>query len=701
MEETWETRVKKLALAYKTGWQYQPGSGEAGSVLTDLFLRMERDNQKRYGKIWEKHKQEFMSVTPRTGKGPALLKTALSVKVSGKADGAWLAADTGVYTVPEEGELLRFRTAAPVLLTAARLRFAIYRSGFHAWLAYEGEEEKPPGLRLFTPEGEELARPELRWYFEGLCDGREDFCFAVKFSRQGDDPSVCCGAWSISDGKRRYPVELKRKDGELFLCGQCKEFAGNLESASYELCLCMEEEPAQEWVEALYGGFVLEQEAQTAAPELCLTDAGGGSVRRLLPFGRTPDEAACCYFACDRVIAGGSTEITLRYGERFELEERLPASCPPEYEKIYKKYLWLRQTETVFDWKVKESVWEYFNGSLWCALPGSEGWQTGCCAGDDGERVCRWEKPGDMQPCVVEGEEHYFLRLRLENVQNAYTAYYRKYIPVMENISFSAEKQRMEPVGRSLPPKAWQGKRTMYLGFDRRIAPENSWYTGTERLSFAKEQLKGWGSRFGREAFWVELEDGVASVLTQFLPNYVEVLQTLEEENENAFMRLPAAAAFFAETRDFGVLDAVSVSDARPFGAGALSAQTPLETESYFSHYGRLVTQADLELLLKERFPSLRVVSCSFQESGRKLHVAVKEARRKAGKGKKRDGTEQAELPAKERAALLAELREWLEEALSCAGGLWFQGAAVSCCLLEEKEERGKKGQNAGADIVG
>lgn len=722
MEEEWETRIKKLALAYKTGWQYQPGTDEAGSVLTDIFLEMERENQRRYQKISEKHRRRFLSAAPNPRPQPERLKTVLRVRTPEKSDGMWLPEDTQVYTVPAEGGLVRFRTVSPLKLTAARLCYAIYRSGFRAWLTDVGEGEAP--LSFFLPEGQPIACPDFRWYFRGLCDGRGNFCFAVKFKEAGESLPELKGEWKLCRGQVAVSLEWRQSEKGSFLSGESAVFENCLDSGIYELCFCAGQAPDAAWLPALYGGFALEEAPENSAPKWCLTDAGGQSAEKVLPFGRMLDEASCCYFVCDRMVAGRSGEITLRFTQRFEKEERLPAPMPEEYKKMYKKYPWLQQTGEVLDWSVKESVWEYFNGNFWCVLPESQGWKTGqypegemrgnecrpegnvkktggspeeeakktdSCMEEEakktdgspegeakdpdrhfeGEQVCRFEKPNDMRTCIVEGEEHFFIRLRLVRVQNAYSAYYRKYIPVMEDVRFSAGARRIEAEGYRLPKREWAGEKKMYLGFDREITVQNRWYTGGEWRSFAQGQIKGWGSRFGRDAFWVELAEEKAEVLTGFCPNCVEVLQILPEEDEDGKLpeEIPASSLFFVETEELGVLEAVSLADAIT-GAKVRDAfpapQKPhREKGNYFSHYGRLVTRMDLEIFMQERFPQLRLVSCSFTESSKEFFVTV-------------------QTDAKE---LLPELEAWLKNLLPKVGGLWFDGVLIRCALAKTGQD--------------
>lgn len=667
MDEKWEAKVKKLALTYHTGWQYQPDSAEPGSVLTDIFLDMEWENEKRLKKIWEKHKRKFLGAVQEEGREKPWLLTALSVKAPAKADGAWLWEGTEVYTVLEEGGMVRFQTVSPAKLTAAKLRYAIYRDGFYAWLVYAGEENMP--LKLFLPEGEEIARPRFSWDFPGLCDGMESFCFSVKFREISKDMPELKGEWGICCGETVIPATWQQDGETIALCGE-RKVTGSLpvqNPTPYELIFMAEGKLDTAWVTALYGGFVLEEEKSCFAPKFCLTEEGGCDAGQVLPFGRTVEEAACCYIVCDRAVAGRNGQVTLCFTERYGREEKLPPPVSAEYKKIYKKYPWMKPAEEILDWKPAESVWEYFNGDFWCALPEARTWETGCHPEQEGEKEYHFNRPEDMVPCVVQGQEHYYIRLRLAHVKNAYATYYNKDIPVLEKIHFVADSRQLIAAGSRLFPKEWAGEQKMYLGFDREIDQEQRWYTGTKVRSFLQEQIKGFGSRFGREAFWVELPSGDPEIFGGFFQNYVEIRQVVsEEEEEKATGNIAAGSMFYAQTKEFGVLEAVSLLEA---SCGTKIVQfsnrkgKPRSGKgNYFTHCGRVVTQADLKIFMQEKYPQFCLVSCGFSEDQKEFFADV-------------CGDAEVE-------GVLAEMEEWLAGLLSRVGGIWFQGVRVKCRLV-------------------
>lgn len=695
-----QIRIKKLALAYKTGWEYIPEGEEAGSVLTDIFLDMAEENRWRYEHIWGKQELAFQKAVPTFGDSAGKLSGELAVKVSGEEHGKWLEEGCEAYLPQEQGMPVRFQTVRSLQLTAAGLQYAVYCKGLCAWLTYEKDEEESGSLALFRQGGKELSRPLFRWYFPALCDGMEDFRFAVEFRGEAHPVTPLPGKWTVSHGETEYSADWRQTSSGFWLEGQTPGFAGNLEGGTYGISLVLSPEEAltEEWAELLWGGYVLKAAAEEREPDLCITDSGAEEGGRVLPFGTSFSEADCCYFSCDRIVAGAEREIRLRFRESYMLEEKLPEPCPAEYEKWYKKYPWLRQTETVREWRAEETLWEYFNGNLWRPLPGSEEWNTCCHEENAGGKAYVWKRPGDMTSCVVEGEEHFYIRLRLRRTRNAYAMYYRKFIPVLEEIRFSAGERCIFPEGQEVPDFREINTEKMYLGFDRDVTPDNCWYTGERSFSFTGKSIKGKGVLFGREAFWVELTEKREEEFTCFLPNHILVRQIPGEADEDIEKeQICAGDVFYLEPDGMNTLEAVCLSDICRDRAGAPIISGRQAAEHCFAHWGRLLTPMDMELMLQERYPLIRVKSCVFRQRERTLEVelAYSHSRERGKSARSVRKPEHSDSPEeKVRARLrggaeeeirerLPEIGKWLEEVVAGAGPVWLRGCSVNCSLDE------------------
>ncbi len=804
MRENWQTRVKKLALAYGTGWEYIPESEEAGSVLIDIFLEMEERNRERYEKIWQKQELAFLQAVPEDGGKPGELQGALLVKASGGGHGRWVEEGSEAYALSEKGNQTCFCTTRPLQLTAARLQYAVCRRGLSAWLSYEAGEEDEDTPVSFRAEGEALAHPVFRWYFQGLCNGKADVCFGVDFRKPGRPSVPLPGKWAVGDGERLFPLDWRETEKGFLLEGRTPEFMGNLEGGRYEVRLEIppEEELSEEWMRMLCGGFTLTEAPEERKPELCITDAGAKGEGRLFPFGNAPEEAACCYFSCDRLMAEPGNELCIRFRESFFMEERLPREEDVKAaRRYYKKYPWLEPVEKVQDWQVEDTLWEYFNGKLWRALPGSSAWKTACSREAAGEKRHRWKRPDDMAPCVVEGEEHFYIRLRLLRVRNAYSLYYRKAVPVMEEIYFSAGERRFLPAGQEVPGLREAGVLKKYLGFDREVTPDNCWYAGEwcspcddgtvlgaepasdcgtgpgaepasacgsdsgvepasacgadseaepasvcgagpgaelrfawemafgkkpvqgfrlhtvaedgsgmilgREIWFGRETLLGRQSLFGKEAFWVELDGDSWENPVSLLPNFVPIRQQMgeadveESGNAPAGGQISGGTPFSLESREAGALEAVCLWDIRRDRAGAPVLSGRQAAEHYFAHFGRLLTPMDIELMIQERYPLLRVRSCTFRRDRAELAVVLTYGKHPGS----RAALMLTESSLEELQSRRPELGQWLEELISCRGPLWLRGCRVSL-TVSDRAALGQVGDrkdtgNAGTDIAG
>lgn len=676
-QKRWQTKIKKLALSYGTGWEYLPESEEAGSILTDIFLDMELENKRRLGRIWEKQEQAFLQIVPEREEESRRLETALVLRTAENCDGQWLAAGTRAYAMTEQGGLLYFRTVSPLKLTAAGLNFVIRRSGLWAWLCYGRGDSFPIS---FLPSADRLlAHPVFRWHFFGAWDGHSSFSFRAEFPEAALS-SVLPGSWTVSDGRHAYPAVWQQAAGEFCLRGDCPEFAVNLAGSVYELKLelSLGEELPKEWLKALTGGFVLKEAAADAAPELCLTDDGACGSGSVLPFGRNPEEGACFYLAFDRAAGDRAGELILQFAEKYETEEKLPQPEAKEYRKLYKKYPWLKRAEQVEEWQPTETRWEYFNGKSWHLLPDSEAWKTGCRPAEPGKRQYRFKVPGDMAPCFVEGEEHIYLRLRVSTVRGAYAPYYRKQIPVLEGICLQTGERRFIGEGLEIPEVRAAETEKLYLGFDREVSPDNCWYTGRSSRRFAPEQIVGRGERYGKEACWVELPPAEGET-EAFLPNYVEVRQEPGEQEEADLRQIPEKTPIYLETEKFGVLGGMSVTGARYDKAGAPIQDPWAAEENFLFHFGRMLTRADMELLLQERYPSYQVADCIFDSKQGELLVKLARTFR----GEACTESEEDRLP---------EIGSWLKGLLRQRGPLWLKEAGVRCALAEGEAENGEQG---------
>lgn len=681
-------KIKKLALAYKTGWEYTPEGEEAGSVLMDVFLDMLEENEGRLAGKWEKHHGEFVRVAPDMEKSSPPARLGFLVRASREAAGKMLAAGTKLNLVSPEGRLVRFGLCNGVRLTEARLKYVVYQRGLSAWLTYRsGGDDKGEGISLFDSAGECLWHPCFLRRYRGLCDGMRRVRFRVEFSKdhQGAIDSIPREGFRISDGKTSYPLALQGKE-ELALCGDTPGYAGNLGNGCYEIRLDIPEgeEPDAACLDILSGKMSLKLEAENCPAEFCITDDEIGASSEVRPFGREPDISACCYIACDGAMTPRNRNIALSFVQECEVEERLPVREEGD-KRLYKKYPWLRDDARAEDWRAEDFLWEYYNGSCWRGLSGNrqgaekskapEGEQELFLPENNGKScTLRFCRPEDMEPCVIEGRERYFIRVRPGRVNGAYAAYYRKYIPVMKNIMFFTEELRFDSIAEELPKKEDIGTEKLYFGFDHDVTAENTWYAEyregdrTKRtvFSFREDMLAGKRTVYGLSAFWAAADKKALNgkaVITKLEPNYAEGVQIPEEKKGRGTgdVLLPQNSRGFIKTREYGQLDVLSLWDGELKGSGEQGGKVP-DKKGFFQGFGRIATYQDLKELIRSLYPELEVLSCELSKETGSLDIVIKRC----------GGPEGEETERK-----TEDIQKRLKELIQVYGGLWIKDCPV------------------------
>ncbi len=684
MKDYWYERIKKLSLSYATGWEYRPGEEEAGSVFADVFLVLMAENRKRYERLWEKHRAEFLQAVPGETTETGWQKCGISIAAPKECSAMLLPEGTEAFTVSEQGQLLQFVTKEDIRLEAAGLLFAIYEKNGVSWLVHKGQEPKgheskghaSMEIPLFKEAGERLYKPFYEWSFSNLCNGLLSLCFTVSFEQKEAVEQLL---WTVSDGTDTYCLHFSQQDGEIQLLGDTPAFAKNLQETSYmvRVTACGTEGFSAEQKKLFSAGFSLEERQTERKPQIVLTQEGGSREESFMPFGREPEEGLCLYLACDGVFAGESNSITVSFDEVYIQEERLPPKHPADYEKALKKYPWLAVPETVYEWKTAETVWEYFDGSVWCVIQDSHTWEAACK-----KKEVHWEhrftRPSHMCACVVDGKEHFFIRCRILKADNAYALYYRKYIPVWKRVRLSADFPKRVFAGTDVGEEH-AGER-MYFGFDAPLFEDSSFLLQMKeeasgrilqhRYFPGKEPIRGEGEYYGLRAWWLVWEKKTEEQLTllKLWHNYVEVLQAADRD------KVSAGAIFSVRAVGQEVLQSRYTVGTRYESGGMPYPDTADNRADFFRHFGRLLTADDICCFCRERYPFLKTLFC-YMESGDKLVLEL------------------CEKEAGGRQEILSEIEEGLKTALFYRGNLWLQRCMVSV-RWKEKRERLHAGQN-------
>lgn len=706
MKEQLHDNLRKLALAYETGWEYRKGTEEPGSVIAGICLDMLEENLERFDRIWDKHACEFLQSVPIQKKECLPLKGSIVIDARELEKEELLPAGTALSTVTEEGRVLAFRTGEEVWLTPAFLQAVFYTDGSRTWQVYKQNSMGRMEFAPCTPFGEPLEEPRLIWCYRDLLNCIGNSRIRVSFRESGEEEAfrrLCLEEKSritVSDGSGTYELCPGMEADMLYLKGDTEGFAHNREETIYRICVDIPDTVAgSEAAQVMKNGPSLLAVCGRNIPQIIITEEETAGETPVLPFGRGLDESSCCYLACDEILAGEGKEIRLSLEEEYLLEERLPEPKTEEYKKKMKKYAWMLEEPKVWDWRVTDTAWEYFDGNTWHILPESTDWQI-CRTGKAAAWKFVMHRPADMQPCVVEGMEHFYIRVRIRHTQNAYTEYYRKYIPVWKSITLEKEEvwRKPEPGENGKGPDIDSGRsgEGLYLFFDRELPTGYRLYTellnretgGAERTILHAEDVSGYGAAFrlGAERHtlyfngdkipfaWrqgiVREMSACYTKIVQFVPPEADDGRNGEQE-ETQVPFVEAGSIFTLETISGRQLTARAAESTVKTFAAEIGTESRQEAQGYYSHFGRIVTAGDIAVLCRQKFPFLKDVICKAErkQKGKKgiLNVTFL--------------LEKEDFIAPDHAAAGAEAVKWLEGLFAGSGILWLAEYSVKVTM--------------------
>lgn len=156
------------------------------------------------------------------------------------------------------------------------------------------------------------------------------------------------------------------------------------------------------------------------------------------PFGLSPEPWRCCYLSCPDVLSLPGARVTVSYTLSYTIwEDVLPGwDQPAEYRPIMRR-LPIPPPQPR-DVRAQSVVWEYWNGSAWLPVPGTQDWM-GCFDGGEEARSIQaafcW--PRDVQPCQVQGQQGWWLRWRITQADGSRALPRRLHAPQVQEMRIS------------------------------------------------------------------------------------------------------------------------------------------------------------------------------------------------------------------------------------------------------------------------
>lgn len=451
-EEEILERIEKKAESYTPEWRFDRENPDAGTVLSMVFANMLAKSYEKMGFLPMKNKIEFFNRL-----GACMLPAEPSrgwvefSAVNREAPVQEVLAGAGIICRNEEEREIYFETLDDLSVTGAALTNILFSCAKSDYIGEAYDGKKPAqDIKLFSFEKENLQEHIL--YFMagrvlGIKSGGEisiklylrDEAVDIKKLMECLEGGGAFFEYSAGGGYYRMNPPVISEDGISFVISENDpvfEEREEMGQKGYWLRLSL---PDYKKLEGFcFDRVILSSCCKKKRPEIIFAEGEEADLVEFYPFGQHFTNYSEAYIASGEVFGKRGAEITISFYMEYE-EEPINGvkKESKELEWIMKKSDF--KTEPEYDITIEEVVWEYYNGSGWAVIPGTEKGRR-FFSYDIGRPVrgCKtisFTCPKDICPILINSKESYYVRIRVLKVNN-FLKQNGKYIyPVIKNIS--------------------------------------------------------------------------------------------------------------------------------------------------------------------------------------------------------------------------------------------------------------------------
>lgn len=450
MEDTYK-KLQKLMNSYVPEFAYQRGESAPGSVLTDLCGDMIEESKKRYDKVIEKHRIQYLNLFD------AMLKEPVSAArgyvqfqpVAGHEGMVYVPKGTQVLANGEENTQIVFETEHDMTAADTMPEFIAMTDRKRDRIVsavYNAENPKP--FYGFDISGENKSSHRLYLCFDDLFlwMNRLDVNLEIK-AVNGEEQEKLLQvlgsskiAWFLlePEGTQKEITEVTVEEGRLHLSvsGYQPKKACLGQREAYILCALAKDETEPLYIESIKAWFCGEKQVSDTVYLNGIEERGSS----FLPFGKPLALYQEFSFEDREVLSRKGADIQMKFHLSYQYhEEQLEyPEYDPEYKAIMKKPrkpLAVHSAEVSADYV----LWEYLSETGWKSLFSEEYINTLFNGTTEGEVTLSFRCPQDMAE-YAEGTGR--IRARLLRAEHIYQmpAVYR--CPVISGfrLSYSYEK---------------------------------------------------------------------------------------------------------------------------------------------------------------------------------------------------------------------------------------------------------------------
>lgn len=170
-------------------------------------------------------------------------------------------------------------------------------------------------------------------------------------------------------------------------------------------------------------------------PDILMSDDFPLTLENFSPFGEIFSPYKSFYIASDEVFSKRNARIEIKMGVAFGEKRLFEPIKAVEWKNIMKQedFYVPKEVEVI----ISRVIWEYWNGKRWARLFEDKGQEDVFGNIELSEITFSFICPEDMTPAVVDGTEKYWIRARIESVENSFMQFGVYRFPVVEQLKLS------------------------------------------------------------------------------------------------------------------------------------------------------------------------------------------------------------------------------------------------------------------------
>ena len=415
MSDLW-TQLEAYVRSYLPDWQFRRGGPEVESALLTVLGEMLEDSRERLDRLPDKHWAEFLSAWDH---GPGASEPMYAYAALTAPHSVLIPKGSSFYRSGDGTRL--WRTLQDAWAEPCRPTAQVFSDSRSGKLLSLPAPARDAPVRLFDFRGPGMQAREVRFRHPSAFASGSGCDLTLRLEGGTDE------LLRFLSGREDVEWQLESEGAEQPLDTPVlaeRELRFRLPPHKQAASLLVRVGDGRIPPPGPVRRALVETRRDWGGPVCVMLEGGPCQDAVWRPFGSRLMQWSACYLSCPDALCLPGAEVTIAWRQSFLLwDERLPdMEQEPEYRPIMRRLP--RQPPPARDVRADSVLWEYWDGAVWRAIPGTDGCvrlfsDPGGQARSEKQMQATFRWPADAARCEVQGVEDFWLRWRLRSCEGA------------------------------------------------------------------------------------------------------------------------------------------------------------------------------------------------------------------------------------------------------------------------------------------